>query len=212
MVVVGYKSALFLDQCAKQHTDTGQLDNNPDDIMRLISDAIHSVSPSPSRPWQSRIVLGCWAAKYLPLCSRYLPGFPITHIGFSTLIASYFFTVPGVSFNMQQAVLMTPWGRLFTRKAQRDNRPVYAWTVNDERTMRWDIRHGLDGVITDDPKLYLEVRKGWHEGVKDGLGVMNLVEVVRVNFFAFIYTVMFWFMIGFGEKGPLIRRRRGAKD
>ncbi|KAF2851672.1 tubulin nucleotide-binding domain-like protein [Plenodomus tracheiphilus IPT5] len=106
-----------------------KLDNNADDVMRLIGETIQSVPPSPSRPWRSRIVLGCWAAKYLPLCSQYLPGFPVSHIGFSTLIASYFFTVPNVSFNLNQAVLMTPWGRLFIRKAQREQRPVEIITL-----------------------------------------------------------------------------------
>lgn len=179
-----------------------KLDNDADDVMRLIGDTIRSVPPLPSRPWQSRIVLGCWAAKYLPLCSRYLPGFPISHIGFSTLIASYFFTVPNVSFNMAQAVLMTPWGRLFIRKAQSDGRPVYAWTVNEESQMRWNIRHGLDGVVTDDPKLFVQVRDSWHEGVKDGVSVITWLDVLRVNFFCLIYTLLFQLRFGFQEKSP----------
>ncbi|EOA90461.1 uncharacterized protein SETTUDRAFT_45648 [Exserohilum turcica Et28A] len=171
-----------------------KLDNDTDDVMRLIGDTIRSAPPSPSRPWSSRIVLGCWAAKYLPLCARYLPGFPVSHIGFSTLIASYFFTVPNVSFNMAQAILMTPWGRLFIRKAQSDGRPVYAWTVNEESKMRWDIRQGLDGVVTDDPKLFLEVRNSWHEGTKDGVTVLAWLDVLRINLFCLIYTALFQFM------------------
>ncbi|KAF1359797.1 tubulin-domain-containing protein [Lizonia empirigonia] len=106
-----------------------KLDNNADDVMRLIGETIRSVRPSPSRPWQSRIVLGCWAAKYLPLCSHYLPGFPVSHIGFSVLVASHFFTVPNVSFNMNQAVLMPPWGKTFICKAHEDGRPVEIITL-----------------------------------------------------------------------------------
>lgn len=167
--------------------------------MRLIGETIRSVPSAPNRPWHSRIVLGIWAAKYLPLCSRYVPGFPISHIGFSTLVASYFFTVPNVSFNMHQVVLMTPWGKAFTRKAQREKRAVYAWTVNEESRMRWDIRQGLDGVITDDPKLFLEVRNSWHEGTKDGMSIKDRLDIVRINIFAVIYTVFFWCMFGMGE-------------
>lgn len=180
--------------------------------MRLIADTIQSVRPSPSRPWSNRIVLGCWAAKYVPLCSRYLPGFPISHIGFSTLIASYFFTVPNVSFNMQQAILMTPWGRLFIRKAQHDQRPVYAWTVNQESRMRWDIRQGLDGVITDDPKVFLEVRRSWHEGTKDAVSIMTWLDVMRLNFFALVYTVLFRFMFGFSEGELLVKKTRRVEQ
>lgn len=173
--------------------------------MRLIGETIRSVAPSPTRPWQNRIVLGCWAAKYLPLCSRYLPGYSVSHIGFSTLVASYFFTVPNISFNMAQAVLMTPWGKAFIRKAQCDDRPVYAWTVNEEARMRWDIRQGLDGVITDDPKLFLDVRKDWRESTKDALRVKDFLDIMRVNFFAVIFTVLFWIMFGRGE-GPSKKR------
>ena len=180
--------------------------------MRLIGETIHSVRPSPSRPWHNRIVLGCWAAKYLPLCSRYLPGFPVSHIGFSTLVASYFFTVPNVSFNMQQDVLMTPWGRCFIRKAQRQQRPIYAWTVDDESKMRWDIRQGLDAVITDDPKLFLQVRRGWHEGMKDGMSVRTWLEVVRINFFALIYTVLFRFMFGSGGAKSQAKVKPAAEE
>jgi tubulin gamma len=173
--------------------------------MRHIASTIRSVAPSPARPWRSRVVLGCWAAKYLPLCSHHLPGFPVSHIGFSILYASHFFSVPNVSFNMFQAVLMTPWGRAFIRKAQCDKRPVYAWTVNKEPYMRWDIRRGLDGVITDDPKLFLEVRRGWHEGVKEGLGLVMWLDVLRINIFTLIFGILFRFRFGFGDTRPLVR-------
>lgn len=197
---------VYTDLCA----DVVQLDNNADDVMRLISETIRSVPPSPTRPWQSRIVLGCWAAKYLPLCSHYLPGFPVSHIGFSVLVASYFFTVPNVSFNMNQAVLMPPWGKVFIRKAQRDERPVYAWTVNDARRMRWDIQQGLDGVITDDPELFLEVRRGWHEGCEHGLRARDWLDVARVNFFALIFSFLFQLMYGFRQEKPLIKVKQAA--
>lgn len=179
--------------------------------MRLISDTVRSVAPSRWRPWHKRIVLGCWAAKYLPLCSRYLPGFPVSHIGFSTLIASYFFTVPNISFNMHQSVLMTPWGRLFIRKAQREQRPVYAWTVNEESRMRWDTRHGLDGVITDDPKLFLEVRRAWQEGTSDGVSLRTWLDVLKANCFAVLYTWLFQCMFGF-QKKSLIKIKSSAES
>ena len=72
--------------------------------------------------------------------------------------------------------------------------------------MRWDIRHGLDGVVTDDPKLFLEVRKSWHEGMKDGVKVMIWLDVLRMNFFCLIYTVLFQCMFGFQGKS-LVRMR-----
>lgn len=191
--------------------DAIQLDNDADDAMRLIGETINSVPAAPSRPWSKRIVLGCWAAKFLPLCSRYLPGFSISHIGFSTLIASHFFSVPNVSSNMAQAILMTPWGRMFIRRAQSDGRPVYGWTVNSESRMRWDIRQGLDGVVTDDPKLFLEVRRSWHEGTKDGVTLLMWLDVLRYNFFCMIYTFLFQCYFGFQGKS-LVRIREEEEE
>jgi tubulin gamma len=188
--------------------NAGKLDNDTETVMRLIALSIASVSPSPNRPWQSRILLGCWAAKYLPFCSKYLPGFPITHIGISILYASHWRKVLNISFNMLQFTLMTPWGRSFTRKAQRDNRPVFAWTVNAERHMRWDIRHGLDGVITDDPKRFLEIRREWREGMRDGngLGVLMWLRVVWFNLLTMVFGAVYRYGYGhFNDTGELVR-------
>lgn len=182
-----------------------KLDNDAEDIMRLIALTIARVAPSPNRPWSSRIVLGCWAAKYLPLCARHLPRFPVSFIGFSISYASYFYAVSGVSFNMMQAVLMTPWGRGFLRRARCDKRPVFAWTVNEVSRMRWDIRHQLDGVVTDDPKLFLEVRKGWHEGVKDGTSLRTWIDVLRINVFAMVLAVLLRWKYGVEDAHPVIR-------
>lgn len=173
--------------------------------MQQISSAIASVPPSPTRPWESRIVLGCWAAKYLPLCARLLPGFSVSHIGFSILYASYFFAVSNVSFNMLQNMLMTPWGRAFVRRVQRDRRPIFAWTVNDERRMRWGVRHGLDGVITDDPKLFLEVRSTWHQGVKDGEGFPWRLwgQVLWLHVLVLVFGVSFYWKYAWNSRKDL---------
>lgn len=41
-----------------------QLDNDGDDLMRLISETIAQAKPS--TPWKERIVLGCWAVCCYP--------------------------------------------------------------------------------------------------------------------------------------------------
>jgi hypothetical protein len=106
--------------------------------------------------------------KYLPLCSTYLPGFPITHIGFSTSYARRFLSYPNVSFNLLQKLLfVSPGGVRFIRDAHAMQRAVYAWTVNEDHMMRWCIKEGIDGVITDDPKRFLEVVDDWKNGKRN---------------------------------------------
>ena len=41
--------------------DVPKLDNDADDVMRLIAKTIEETNPSPNRPWRERILLGCWA-------------------------------------------------------------------------------------------------------------------------------------------------------
>lgn len=55
-----------------------------------------------------------------------------------------------------------PVGQRFLRDIKRAGRPIFLWTVNDEETMKWSIRKQVDGVITDDPKKYLEVCKHYN--------------------------------------------------
>lgn len=87
-------------------------------------------------------------AKILPLYAKQLPGFPITHIGVSTLYARQFLKVPCVSFNMLQQIMVGPCGSSFLRDLRKANRSIFLWTVNEEKAMKWSIRKGVDGVIT----------------------------------------------------------------
>lgn len=169
-----------------------KLDNNADDIMRLIGSTIAEVTPSPSRPWSERIVLGLWAAKFLPLAARYLPGFSAMHIGFKVSYAQHFFTVPNVGFNMLLPMMMAPGGRDFIRNAKSHHRQVLGWTVNDTNKMEWCIRRGFDGVITDDPSMFVEVRELFDEYKPEPMipvGFRSCIEVLRVYL---MITTLFW--------------------
>ncbi|KAL8708669.1 MAG: hypothetical protein Q9220_006494 [cf. Caloplaca sp. 1 TL-2023] len=57
---------------------------------------------------------------------------------------------------MLQHSLFGPGGTRFIRDAKAAGRPIFHWTVNQDDLMRWSIRQGADGVITDDPKRFLE--------------------------------------------------------
>ncbi|KAL9132149.1 MAG: hypothetical protein Q9217_000083 [Psora testacea] len=166
--------------------------------MRTISETIASIAPSPTKPWNKRIVLGCWAAKYLPLCAQYLPTFPITHIGFSISYARQFLSAPNVSFNMLQRSLIVPiFGARFLRDAKAKGRPVYDWSVNEESMMNWSIKQGLDGVITDDPKRFLEVCEEWESGKRDvEISLKQWMSILWVYLMVLIFGIIFWWKYG----------------
>lgn len=77
--------------------------------------------------------------------------------------------------------------------------------------MRWDIRQGLDGVVTDDPKLFVQVRDSWHEGTRDGVSLLTWLDVLRMNFFCLIYTVLFQLMFGFQRKSLVKMKEEEAQ-
>ncbi|KAJ9392875.1 hypothetical protein DTO063F5_12 [Paecilomyces variotii] len=140
-------------------TVQAKFDNYADDLFRSIAATLADVKPSSSRPWNQRVLVGCWAAKYLPLCTKYLPEYPITHIGFNVDYARQFLQIPSVNINMFQTLIIGPRGNALLQevKKQKPDRSILLWTVNEESWMKWSIGQEVDGVITDDPKKYLEV-------------------------------------------------------
>ena len=173
-----------------------KLDNDADTIMRLLGTTLASVTPSPaSKAWKERILLGIWAAKYLPLAIQHLPNFPVTHIGFSVPYARHFFTVPNAAFNMLLPILIAPGGKRFLRDAHtKHHRPVYAWTVNERDKMEWCIRRQLDGVITDDPEKLLRVCAEFDEYEKVPrleISWKGYADVVRIWIWVSVAAVIF---------------------
>lgn len=170
-----------------------KLDNDADDIMRLIGSTIAEAKPSPGKPWSERIVLGVWAAKYLPLAARYLPDFSVVHIGFKLSYARHFFTAPNVGFSMLLPMLVAPGGRRFVEDCQqKHHRQLMAWTVNAKDRMEWCIRRKLDGVITDDPAMFLDVCDKFDELSKEPtipVGFRSLVEILRIYI---MIQALFW--------------------
>ena len=145
--------------------------------------------------------------KYLPLCDHYLPTFPITYIGFSVMFARRFLSVPNISFNMLQKSLMGPFGAKFLHDAKRLKRLVYVWTVNEEAMMKWSIRKEVDGVITDDPKKFLEVCDRWNKGDRRiKFSWYEILDVLRINLYVAVFSILFWWKFGEGIDRRWTRR------
>lgn len=47
------------------------------------------------------------------------------------------------------------------KDAHRRGREVHVWTVNDPRQMAWQIKQGVDNILTSDPDLLIQVRDDW---------------------------------------------------
>ena len=64
--------------------------------------------------------------------------------------------------------------------------------------MDWCIRKGFDGVITDDPKAFLDVCEDFQEDVKPSWPPLLVLNFMRINFFVVIFGLLFWKRHGFG--------------
>lgn len=147
-----------------------KVDDPAEVLLSRIADtlALADAGHGPHNPWTARVVLGCWTARHLRLCRDLLPSFAAAWIGASLPLAREFLRVPHLAMNVRQEPLRAaPAGPRFVAECRARGRPVYAWTVNDAGWMRWAVRRGLDAVITDDPKRYLEVAEEYKRG-KEG--------------------------------------------
>ncbi|KAJ5143442.1 uncharacterized protein N7515_002229 [Penicillium bovifimosum] len=159
-----------------------QLSNDPSTIMSLIAKTIESVPiPAIGPDWHRRVVLGCWSARYLPARAQYLPRYAVTLVCIDVSYARQLLQVPGISFNINQRILIGPLGRGFLEEARAARRQVYVWTVNAPNMMRWCIRHGIDGVISDEPGLFRDVCSEWEKECAEGLDHPDR-EVDRITF------------------------------
>ncbi|KAL8918090.1 MAG: hypothetical protein Q9172_005562 [Xanthocarpia lactea] len=188
-----------------------KIDNDANDIMRLMAEAIRDVPPSPKNPWDRRIVLGCWAAKFFPLAAQYFPTYSITNISFSPSYSRQFLRLPNISFNILEMSLFGPGGSRFIRDAKTAGRPIFHWTVNQDNHMRWSIKHGADGVITDDPKRFLEVCEEWEHGKRRiHFTRQQWGQIIWINFMIMLFGCIFWFRFGSLPGGKPKRRRATA--
>jgi hypothetical protein len=52
----------LIESLKKNKIEETKLDNNADDLFRLIAATLADVKPS--RPWNQRVLLGCWAVSF----------------------------------------------------------------------------------------------------------------------------------------------------
>ena len=98
---------------------------------------------------------------YMSLITTILPGYAAVFIGFSPAYARRFLKIANVGFNMLQKAVVGPFGSRFVGDVRAADRPLFVWTVNDAEWMEWSIAQRVDGVVTDDPKLFLDVCNRW---------------------------------------------------
>ncbi|KAL1912146.1 hypothetical protein Sste5344_001979 [Sporothrix stenoceras] len=160
----------FLSEPGREHVWVLLDIKRDDDAEELVTRIAETILATPG-DWSKRIVLGCWDATYMRHSQDKLPGFPIAYIGFSLAYSYELLKYDCVQyFNLLQGILVGPRGNRFIREAHAKGRVILVWTVNSEEWMDWSIREGVEGVITDDPAKFADVRKRWEDNEGDNEG------------------------------------------
>lgn len=135
-------------------------DDNPSEILPRLAALFTSV-PS-TQPWNERVILCPWDGDWVAACLRYLPGFALAVIAFSPAYASALLpAVPNLNFSLFNYSFATPSGSRFLPQARQGGRLIFSWTDNKEEWMALSIHNEVDGVITNDPKQFLELCDQW---------------------------------------------------
>jgi len=93
---------------------------------------------------------------------------------------------------MLQPIMVGPFGSSFRKDIKKAKRSLFLWTVNDVKAMKWSIRNGVDGVITDDPKKYLEVCETY-DGEPIHFSLLTWIKIIILNImFTFAGAIMRW--------------------
>ncbi|RYO83122.1 hypothetical protein DL766_004456 [Monosporascus sp. MC13-8B] len=220
-VMLDIKRPCLAGRVADVSASAEQRDGDPGEMLRRVAAALDSVPAARgARPWRDRVLVCCWSAAFARQGARHLPGFRLAHVGFSTTYSRALLrhglvsAVSALRFSPASPLL----GARFIRDMRRAGVPLFVWTVNDEAWMRWAVRRRLDGVITDDPKLFLEVcgrmvaeggeggdgpdGSGGHDGAKReargplrklARGAKFCAQVLLVEVLHFIWLIyLFW--------------------
>jgi len=193
-----------------------KLGNDADDIMRLVASTLSSNPPQASATWNERVVLGLWGAKYLSPAQQHLPGFPMMHIAFSATYARQFLAVANVGFSIMFYALLMPGGKQFLRDAQHvHKRKVLSWTINGEDHMKWCIRRGLDGVVTDEVEKYLDVAERFDEHREKEPYLPVQLKVLWAAFKSFVWVKVLLLLYNgkmrFGISDGFSKKKAGRK-
>ena len=108
---------------------------------------------------------------------------------------------------MLQKIMVGPFGASLLKDIKRKRRSIFLWTVNDEEWMKWSIKKEVDGVITDDPKKYLEVCDSY-DGGDIRFPWRTWVGILWINALAMVFGWLFRWRYGWGVTGKGVKERQ----
>ncbi|KIM63708.1 hypothetical protein SCLCIDRAFT_738316 [Scleroderma citrinum Foug A] len=134
-----------------------KVQNDPDRLFSLMHNII-SEQPDWESKLAPRILLGLWHPRFVAFAKAGLPYCRRSHIGVSTSIARKYFWDDVEVFSMSFASLVSVDGSKFREECKIAGKKIMVWTVNEPEYMMEAVRWGVDVVLTDVTKKWLDLR------------------------------------------------------
>ncbi|KAK7036749.1 hypothetical protein VNI00_011415 [Paramarasmius palmivorus] len=135
----------------KPHSDAKQ-------IFTLMSEII-TAQPDWQTELAPRILLGLWHPSYLPVAKSILPYCRRSYLGVSVSIARRYFWDDCDTFSIVMPALSNREGQQFIAECKKNGKRIMVWTVNDPNRMVEACRWGVDVILTDVTKTWLDLRE-----------------------------------------------------
>ncbi|KAH7887507.1 PLC-like phosphodiesterase [Phlebopus sp. FC_14] len=134
-----------------------KVQNDPDRLFSLMHTII-SAQPDWETKLAPRILLGLWHPRFAAFAKARLPYCRRSHIGVSTSLARKYFWEDVEVFSMAFATLTSADGLKFRNECKAAGKKIMVWTVNEAEHMMECVRWGVDVVLTDVTKRWLDLR------------------------------------------------------
>lgn len=105
-----------------------------------------------------RILLGLWHPKFIPAAKQHLPYCRRAMITVSTALARKYFWDHVDAFSVAFGALATADGAKFRAECKAAGKQLMVWTVNEPEQMMEAVRWGVDAILTDVTKTWLDLR------------------------------------------------------
>ncbi|KAI0751086.1 PLC-like phosphodiesterase [Daedaleopsis nitida] len=132
--------------------------NEPLHLFTLLHEII-SAQPNWQTDLAPRIVLGVWHPRFIPHAKAILPYCKLSYIGISIANAREYFWDSCDVFSLNFTIWASWEGQRFLRECREAGKKTMAWTVNDPVEMIEAVRWGVDVILTDKTKDWLDLRE-----------------------------------------------------
>ncbi|KAJ7596457.1 PLC-like phosphodiesterase [Mycena floridula] len=155
-----------------------KVDNDPSKLFPLIHKVL-SAYPEWETTLAPRILLGLWHPRFIGPAKEILPSCRRSSISFSLSMTKAYLWRDVDCVSVWFRALMGPEGQQFRDAVKKAGKKLMVFTVNEPEHMMEMVRWGVDGIVTDVPHRWMDIRAALTE---------NYEQADRKHGRLFLYT------------------------